>query len=738
MKTVNPCLSVAAILFGSCSGVALAQTQTAPPADQAVASGSEDTSAGGSELERALDDIVVTGRKKDVAERAQDVPIAVSAFSGAAMAAARVKDLTDITNMSPGVHLAPSGTVPGYGSYYIRGAGVAGSIPSNDPAVGTFINGMPLGVSTASLTELFDLASIEVLRGPQGTLFGRNVTGGAVLINTARPTEAMHANLRVAGGTQGQWEVGGSVEGGTDNGIIAAKLSFITKHNDGFFHDLGTGKRVGRRNVQIVRPTIVLNPSDALTISTMVEVGNDEGDGPSPLNQFAAGSVVSNSGYVPPKGKFDIRQTFPGFNNLEWTTAVTNADLEVGRGKISAILGYRKADQRQLLDSDGSPLSVNDFGNSIAQHQYFEELRFAGKPFATDAIDLTIGVSGLQQKFNYGENRLTLGTPRALRGLVDHKQYGVFAQTDIALPANFSITLGGRYTYEKKAAQIASLGGCSYPASDNCTFDFVDDDSWSNFGPKAGVQWKPSNAFLAYASFTRGFRSGGFNVRNTRPSIPGPYDEETVDAYEVGFKSEFFDRKLRTNLSAYINKLKGLQQVVADADNRQRILNAADATVKGIEAEVTAIPVRGLVLTGAVGYLDDQFDSFTGLDLTGDGIPDPALAKNLKFVQVPKWNVSASANYETQLGSLGVLTLRGAYTYVSQQPGDVKNTFFLPAYNLFDASIALAINEHVTFSVYGKNLTNELYGGFGALSVLNKQLYASPPRTVMAEIAFKL
>ncbi len=745
MRTHVSIRLVLALQLLSASGAAMAQAQSQPasnrnsgPAARSALQDAPDQQST-SALERSLDEVVVTGRKRDVAERAQDVPIALSAFSAGAIEAAHVKDLSDIGNLAPSVRLMPSGSVPGYGSFFIRGAGVAGSIPSNDPAVGTFIDGMPLGVSSGSLTELFDLASIEVLRGPQGTLFGRNVTGGAILVRTARPTGDLHANLRGALGSHGQQELTGSVEGGVAGGAIAVKLAFLTKHSDGFFKDVATGDRLGERDVQIVRPTVVFHPTDKLTIAVIGEIGEDSGDGPVAKNLFVPGTSVTNSGFIPPPGKFDVGQNTRGYNDLAWKHAIINVDWDVGPGKITSITGWRGVTQAGALDADGSSFGAIVFDTNIDQSQFFQELRFAGKPFGTDAINITAGVSVLDQDFTYDEGRFIFSGAlrQALRGTIDHKQYGAFGQADVALPWNVTITAGARYSYERKAAAIASLGNCNFERT-TCVTDFRGKDAWRNLGPKLGLQWRPSDTLQVYASWTRGFRSGGFNIRNGSPLISaGPYDEETADAYEVGLKSELFDRRVRVNLAAFVNKAKDLQQVVLNQSNQQTVLNAADATVKGFEAELNFLPARGLVLTGSAGYVDNAYDRFDGLDVNADRIPDPDIARRLKFAQVPKWTASSSATYETSVGSLGTLTLRGSYTYVSSRPADVINNFDLEAYELIDASAALALNKYFTLTLYGKNLTNALYAGFGAAVSLYRAILPSPPRTWLVEASVR-
>lgn len=715
-------LSLGAIVGASLS--IAAQVAAAQPAQtQAGASAAPDSTAG-SALEKSLDDIVVTAQKKGVAERAQDVPIALSAFSKDALAATHVADLTDIAKLAPNVRLQSTGSIKGFGTFYIRGAGVTGSIPSNDPAVGTFINGMPLGISTGALTELYDLASVEVLRGPQGTLFGRNVTGGAILLTTARPTDSLHADLRVGGGTSDQWVVSGAVGSTTDNGVFGAKMDFLQRHLGGYFHDVGTGRRVGESDVSLIRPTIVLKPTPSLNIAVMGEIGRESGDGAISSNFFVPGSLISKT-YTPPPGKFDVELNTPGNSDLTWKHVVANADWKIGPGTITSITGLREVKHDHITDYDGSPVDYLTFGTHVKQHQFFQELRFAGKPFGTDAINITAGGNYMNQYYLYGEQRFNFKS--ALQGSIDHQQYGAFAQTEITLPLDLTLIGGLRYTYEKKAAVISKLGSCSLDLS-TCNVDFRGSKSWHNLSPKFGLNWKPDKDLLVYGSFTRGFRSGGYNVRTSGAgSSPGPYDQETVDAYEVGLKSELFDRRIRLNLAGFLNKAKGLQEIVIVDGLNQTIVNAATATIKGAEADVTVVVAKGLLLTGTAGYLHPKYDRF---DYLPNGV-------NLTPPQSPKWTTSASINYETALGSLGKISLRGAYSYVASRYADVANLAPLKSYSVLDASATLDLNDHVSVSIYGKNLANKAYVIFAQVNAAYGNNFLAPPRTVMGEVTFK-
>ena len=699
----------------------------------------------------SLDDIVVTARKKDVAERAQDVPVSITAIGAKTIEAAKIRDLVEVANLAPSVRLVPSGTTAGYGSFFIRGTGVSGSIPSNDPAVGTFVDGVPLGIGNGSLTEFFELQSVEILRGPQGTLFGKNVTGGAILLTTKRPTNEFGGFVRAGYGNDGQYLIAGNVEGPIVDDKVLFKVAALQRHTDGAFHNSFNDSRIGERTITILRPTLVVKPTETLTITGIYEHGYDRGDGAATQNVYKPQTIISQT-YDPRPlgGKFFINQNEEGFGDLKWNNYTVNAELEVGSGKITSITGWRTVANDALADSDGTPFTVFHLRSIVSQRQFYQELRYAGTPFGTDAIDVTAGGNYFNQHFNYQETRALTASNIGANGIVDHKQYAAFAQADMHVTDTFTATAGLRYTREKKEATVASLGNCNF-ALTACTYDFTGSKTFSNVTPKFGLQWKPNRDFLAYASYTKGYRSGGFNVRNGSPLIPaGPYDDETVQAYEAGIKTELLDNRLRLNVAGYLNQFSNLQAVVLDSFNRQRVQNAANVDIWGFEIDAVASITRSLTLSGGVGYVDNKFSSFNGLELdgvAGIGPGDAAAVKKLGLVQVPHWTASSTLTYEREIAGLGKLTLRGSYSYVGRRPGNVTNAFvvvgqppvpfFSDSYQLVDLSADLDISEHLSVGAYVKNLTNERWVGFESFNLGFFQSYLSPPRNIMAEVTYK-
>jgi outer membrane receptor protein involved in Fe transport len=684
-----------------------------------------------------LEEVQVTARRKSNTEAAQDVPVAISAFSSDQLEAVFAENLTDIGLMAPNVTLDPVGTVPGSASFFVRGMGVNSSVPSDDPAVGVLVDGMFLGVNNGTMTDTFDLESVEILRGPQGTLFGRNVTGGAVLLRSKRPSGEFGFKVKGTLGSESRKDLSVAVEAPLVEDKLAGKIAVLSKKHDGYFdNNAVNGDDIGDDESLIVRPILSWTPSDDFTLTLIGEYGDQDSDGAP--TQLITDKVGLSSG--PVSSKFDLSHDLEAASELEWKHLIAEAEWALGSGEIAVTATWREIDQSVTADVDGSDAILLHFvdGTGIEQDQHSLEITYAGE--LTETVDLTTGLYYFTQDVDYREARELLGAALQVagNGRLDHWTAGAFVQSDIHLHPEWTLTLGGRYTTETKEAEIASLGECSMDFS-ACTYSFNDEESWSSFTPKAGLRWTPSEYMQLYTSWTKGFRSGGFNLRNGGASIPaGPYDEEEVQAFEAGMKWDFWDGKARLNLAAFHNEFQGLQRTVLDDQSRQRILNAADAVVQGVEVDMLLLATENLAITASVGYTDASFDSFDALDLDGDSVADPDLAKGLDLVRVPEWTRYLSATYDLPLRDAGNLTFRASYSYTDKRAGNDANTFFLDAYELYDASVTFTdSSDHFKVSLFGKNLTNELYAGVGVDVSLFLSQYIAPPRTWGVEVSYE-
>lgn len=687
-----------------------------------------------------MDEIVVRARKKSAAESAQDVPIALAAVSGVQIEAMHAQDLTDIGMTMPNVRLDDGGAFPGVSNYTIRGMGFNSTIASVEPTVGTFVDGIYIGATLGGLQDTLDLESVEVLRGPQGTLFGRNVTGGAVVMRSRRPDGEFGVVGKIGAGSGNRMELAGGVEGPLSE-TVAAKIFASYTVYDGDWNNLTTGKRHGADETFAIRPIVRFRPSSSVDITVIGEYGKTDGDGVASRFIEDPAQLLYRQGVREPKGTENLSINFQGDTRIEWKQAVLDANFEIGGGTLTSITGYRDVDYYSTGDTDGSETETARALNKMNQHQFSEELRFAGSAF-DDKLDYTVGAYYFEQRVEqfYHVHFFGASNQRS-QGILDHHTWSVFAQGDYEVVPNVFLTAGGRYTWEKKSAETARTNECTTALV--CNLQDEGSTTWSNFTPKVGVSWKATPEVLLYASWTKGFRSGGYNIRTTgprfnpaNPTAPfesaGPYDQEEVKALEGGAKTEFLDGRARVNVAAFHNKFTGLQRTV-NSGLVNFIANVAAATVNGAEFEGTFLPIPDLALNASVGYLDATYDDYVV----------PGTTTNLagkQLIRAPKWTYSLAATYDLSLGPAGVVTSRVAYNYSSKTPANDPGDYFAPAYDLFDASIAWSPegNDAVRVSLWGKNLTNEKYALTATyVGTLFTNLYQAPPRRWGVDVTYR-
>lgn len=678
---------------------------------------------------KRIEEVVVTARKRSDVEAVQDVPTTITAISGQQVEALFAEDLVDIGKVAPNVVLTPNGNFPSSANFFIRGMGLFSSIPSDEPTVGIFADGMYLGVNLGSNPDFFDLEAIEILRGPQGTLFGRNVTGGAVLIRSRRPGDEFGFKARGTVGSEDRRDLSVAVDGPlTESGSLLGKLAVMHKDRDGYWDNPAIpGDTVGESESLLVRPMFTYRPTENFEATLITEFGDERSDG-LPVRSLPYAVDPETTIAHDKASDFDT----------EWSHAILDLNWRVGPGKLTSISAYRQIEIAGEGDIDGSPATIFNISFGLDQDQLSQELRYAFE--YGDGHELTTGLYYFEQEFVYTEGRDIFdgAVLQAAKGRIQHDALGVFAQTEYRLTDSISTSFGLRYTEEQKDATLASLQECS-PDFSQCSFSFVDGNEWDFLSGHAGLQWFPAEDINVYGSWNRSFRSGGYNVRNASPAIPpGPYNEEQVDAFELGVKSDWLDGRLRLNGAIFRNEYEDLQRTVLDTNLAQRILNAADATIQGVELEVVALLSDNLSVQASLGYLDAEYGEFEGLDVDGDGQPDPQAAKELDIANVPEWTRYLGVTYELPLADNGTLVLQGSYSYTAESPANDANTIFVDAFELVDASVTwMSPGERFRVALFGKNLTNEVYARFAVTSSLFDFDYALPPRTWGLEFTYE-
>jgi iron complex outermembrane receptor protein len=656
-------------------------------------------------------EIVVTATKGRNAQSVHKAPLTVTAFGAQQLARANVESISDLTKMVPNVVLNDNAAVQGINNFSIRGMSVYSSVPSTTPTVGIFVDGVFVGASAGSaMKAMFDLDGVEVLRGPQGVLFGRNVTAGAILLRTTEPTDDLKIQARLSAESglnkTGSVSVSGPL---TSGGELSGKLAVYHNNDAGWFtNEFDKNDHFGQSTTTIGRAALKWSPSSEFTTVLRAEDGRFRSDGPASQNR----AVYDRDSF-----RFSVNET--GYNNIDWTNVTSESRLDVGfgDGQIVNIAGWRTVKSDALSDIDATPSTLFHLREKTRQEQFSNELRYAG---TFGPVSITAGGFYYWENLKYNESRnLPGGVFRIGGGQMDSRTWAVFSNLDFKLTETLTVNAGGRYSRETKDAKVQVLGDaatspCSFITTTCSSYNFSGKRSWNSFSPKVGFQWQPSNDTHVYGFWTRGFRSGGFNLRQTvLTSSPGPYDQEKVDSLELGWKQYALDRKLNLGVAVFRNKYKNLQRDVAITNAAvgvvQTTLNTADTTITGVEVEATLRPTDELTLRANGGFLHNKWDRFIVGLASPTGVPTPA-DFNLELPFLAPWSYGASVDYAIPT-SFGKISFGASYQHIDPAQSEDRNIYRLNPTDNIDANISLEYGDHLTASIYAKNLLDQARTG---------------------------
>lgn len=674
--------------------------------------------------------ILVTATKKAGGEDPQTIPIAVNLFDGPALDALKLRDLQSLTHAVPGVSLDPVGTFRGVANWSIRGLGINSSIASIDPSVGTIVDGVYLGINPGAAFDLFDVASVEVLRGPQGTLFGRNVTGGAVLVNTADPSDHWQMVAKIAGDGPVDAGRGGMTMRGqaTLSGPIiegaAFRLGAYHSSDGGYFRNGFNGGHLGKAETTILRSGLSFGSADRLRVVAKAEYLDTRGDGATGQNHglFARDSFdvsLDNEGRIAARS---------GFLTLR-------ADQALDTGVVTNIFGWRQYRQTTDNDIDSTPDFLFHSATGLAQEQWSNELRYAG---TVGRLDVTLGGYIFHQSVAYEEDRKIPPNPLFYGGGRQmHDVRGLFLSGSYDLSPTVTLDAGLRYSHEKKRADVTFVRprpACSVVAKTCPTTGtnpsvpgeangFTDRRSVDNWSPRIALSYRAGPATLAYASWSRAYRAGGYNLRITQPAAflqvaaagTPAFGDERVDSFEIGLKHQSADGRATINLAAYRSDVDDMQREIslssASSGLAQSVYNTADARIWGAEAEARLALASRLALTLNLGYIDAGYRRVF-FDISGDNQVDGTdLA--LALPRVPKWTWGGGVTHELPLGGPAALVTRIAFQHRGRYAYTDNNFGWVNASDTLDADLTWRLPvEGFSISVYGRNLLDAVqFGG---------------------------
>ena len=684
-----------------------------------------------------LEEVTVTARRFE--ESLQEAPVAVSAFGQDALEARSITNLEDIGRYVPNMQFFPNGIAGGSsGQPFIRGVGQFDFMITTDPGVAIYLDGVYLARSLGNLLDLVDVERIEVLRGPQGTLYGKNTIGGAINVVSRRPGNETELFGEVRVGDYDRIDARASVSLPVIEDRLAIRLAASTKNADGYGERLLTGEDMGDDDSTAFQAVVDWQPTEALDVTLAFDrtdvdqafaVSHTEEINPAAPLQGLYNALVApyDSRYITDD---PYQSNATGLNSNEqdiWGASLT-LSWQLGDLTLKSITGYRDQQQTFGTDPDGSPETIVDELDTTDQNQFSEELQLSGTSFG-DKLRWVTGLYYFEEDAD-GLMNVTLlpgifaaleslpgpfvplapgvtcppppdvplpcagGAGNPLNTIFDltriitleqqTESFAAYAQASYQLTDPLSVTVGLRYTKEDKDFSTSLY----LPTSQIFLIPPTDrSDSWSDVSPRLGVEYHVSDDVLLYASASKGFKSGGFNGRGSNANEVNAYEPEELWSYEVGIKSEWWERRVRLNAAAFFNDYEDLQfttQTVAP-DGTQVVLvgNAAKAEISGVEVELAAAPTDALNIGVTVGYLDSKY---TEID---DSVQTITLDSEL--IGAPEWTASASADFTVPLAEWAEIVVRSDYTYRSKTYFDAANTESVSqdGYGLWNAALTL-------------------------------------------------
>ena len=702
------------------------------------------------EAASALEEVIVTAQKRE--ESAQSVPIALTALDAAQIEKTYSRDIQDVETLVPNLIVDPilgNGTA----SISIRGMQLNDVEKSFDPAVAVYLDGIYLANTTGALLQMYDAEAVEVLRGPQGTLFGRNTIGGLINIRRTKPTGEFGGKLALNFGRFSQLDARAVMNfGAVADGRLSTKLSVVRQDGGGYFQNAVRGKREGDTAFTGVTLTSLFAATDNLEMLLTLDYFDDKTPtrpvtsltGPGELFCVlgACGQPKTNETYHRNPGTTLDQKAF-----VKTKAATLNTEWQVSDNqRIVSVTGYREVKDDAIQEFDGITAVFFSTERPQSSQQFSEELRLESD--WTDRIRSTFGLYYFDGTYDLDQSTFFFG------GLVgrpyftqDTTSLAAFGQVDWSITDALTLSIGGRYNDEEKEAcainqnpandagpALLSTGSCGIAkrSADNPSNVYVNPvtgatvtqtgkKSWSKFTPRVNLSWKFDDSKLAYITYSEGFRSGGFNGRAADAATLGPYDPEKVESFELGLKSQWLDNRLRLNLTAFSTDYTDKQEDVVFADPTlvtvTLVQNAASATIKGAEIELLAIPTDGLTLGLNVGLLDASYDEWLvpGFNPMGGPSIGTVDKSNFELRRAPDLTASFNVQYEQPLANNSFLVYGLNYSYkddyyitantVSANPGVPG---LVESYGLLDASVSYE-RENWSVSLWGKNLTDESY-----------------------------
>jgi iron complex outermembrane receptor protein len=685
-----------------------ASTIAAMTASPAVAYGQQPTSS-----QLTLEEVIVTAEKR--AENLQRIPIAISAFSGDDIVQAGVSGIESLKQLSPNLQFG-KGPIDNFVS--IRGIGAELINVSAEAGISIAQDGVPFASATMFDADFLDVERVEVLRGPQGTIAGRNATGGTINIYSKRPTEAFAGQVKAAIGNYSRRELEGFVSGPIAGSAVLGRLAVRAERADGWLTNEFTGEDFNDADDVKVRASVLAGLTEGLEAHLILEHSVDQSSpmllalGRARADRPSYPEVVGVPEYDEDRRVFSAN--YPANRRVESSKATVRLVWDLGPAStLTSVTGYvANENSGQFGGGTIDPLVVFDFLETDVW-QLSEELTFTAD--LTENQDLIVGGLYLHSK---AHEPLLFGLPSA--GLpvdafdftADQEldSYAVYTQWRYRWTDSLRMSIGARYTQDNKDYfEEDFVSGFPLPVVDVS-------ESWGAFTPRLAIDYAPTSDLMLYASVSRGFKAGGINAFATSDGTFDEYEPEFVWSYEAGMKADWLDNRLKTSVAGFYMDYRNVQQNLRILNEQTGVLlpnvvNASDATIAGVEAGLEAHVTDRFRLTAAGAWLDATYDKLVTNDLVYPELGERDLSGN-RLARAPEWQFSVSGEYGIALGTSLDASIRADYQWQSQSFFSFFNHELnsQESYGLLNLSVGVTPKSgRWQLTAFARNLTDEFY-----------------------------
>jgi iron complex outermembrane recepter protein len=750
-----------------------------PPSSAPVGAGPAEKTEAERRAGVGMQEILVTARKRE--ETAQAVPLSLRAFSESEVSDRGIARISDLDNATPNLFVEQTSNDNNL-RIYIRGVGTDDRSATVDPGVGVYIDGVYQARTFSQNFDVLDIERIEVLRGPQGTLYGRNTTGGTINLVTQKPTGEFGVKFKTEIGTYDVFNNSLAVSFPIVDEVLSGRVALESKYHGGYFENKFNGGDTNFSNDRNVAGRAQFNWIVSENLETTLSVDrNYRRDRPqgNNLNSVctSATSVFCALGVVQSAlAPLADNRTFEGFQdggangvlgtsvsdrneNVSSNVGVTlTTTYDLGESQLKWIAGGRRLEQRELVDLDATSLAFTEVADHDVNNQLSQEIQY-NSSFLGDSLELVSGVYYFRED-NKNEQSLRFASDRSLQSipivaLLSRAQsgdgrtdqtlntYAAYLNLAYDLTPSLTIDTGLRYSYDHKRFKRLEtrLSGVT-------TTNSRDTEHFDDLSPQIGFQWRATDELQFYGKFSRAFRGGGFNGRanGTNPLTAEPFDPETVKVSELGLKSSFLDDRVVFNLSGYYTKFDDLQITTFTFDGAQFVSlvnNAAKARIVGLEAELFAQPIEGLLLSLGVGTIDTEYLTYREPVLTLNGPTTFVDASDREFKNTPDLSASTSVAYTFTTFRDSATTLRLDYAFRDEVFYNTVNNKAISQdkIGLLNGRITWRnVDESIELGFFGRNLLNREYDTFGfdlsgSLGFTNA--YPAPPRELGVDLTLR-